>query len=301
MINNLDHLISLVKSLPKKVIAVAAAEDAEILEVVEETEKIGLAQFILVGDKRKIEHLALTHHKTINCKIIDEPDHQKAAERAVKLVVDKEADAVMKGLLHTGVFLKAVLKKDGGLNIGKFISQISIFEKPSGDGLMLLTDCAMAIAPNLEEKKKIIENAIEIAQIIGYEMPKVALLSAVETINPEIQDTLDAAILSKMADRGQIKGGIVDGPFALDNAVSVEAAKHKGITGEVAGRADILIAPNLQVGNVIHKSITYFACKDLASAIVGAGAPVIITSRTDTVRTKVLTIALACYIAKASV
>lgn len=301
MINNLEHLINLVSSFPKKVIAVAAAEDLEILEVVEVAERMGLAEFILVGDKREIEHLALTHHKTTNFKIIDEPDHQKAAEIAVKLVVDKEADAVMKGLLHTSVFLKAILKKDGGLNIGKFISQISIFEKPSGDGLMLLTDCAMAISPNLEEKKNIIENAIGVAKIIGYQVPKIAILSAVETINPEIKDTLDAAVLSKMADRGQIKGGIVDGLFALDNAVSVEAAYHKGVKGEVAGRADILIAPNLQVGNVIHKSITYFACKDLASAIVGAGAPVIITSRTDTVRTKVLTIAFACYIAKSSV
>ena len=301
MIKNFDHLMDLVKSYPRKIIAVAAAEDLEILEAVEETEKAGIAEFILIGDRSVIEKLAHKYKKTINCKIIDEPDHQRAAERAVKLVVNKEADAVMKGLLHTGVFLKAILKKDGGLNIGKFMSQISIFEKPSGNGLMLLTDCAMAIAPNLEEKKKIIENAIEIARIIGYKMPKVALLSAVETINPEIQDTLDAAILSKMADRGQIKGGIIDGPFALDNAVSIEAAHHKGITGEVAGRADILIAPNLQVGNVIHKSITYFACKDLAATIVGAGAPVIITSRTDTVRTKVLTIALACYIAKNSV
>jgi len=202
----------------------------------------------------------------------------------------------MKGLLHTGTFLKAVLNKEKGLNRGKLISQISIFDKEFGDGLQLLTDCAMAIQPSLDEKKQIIENAVELALRLGYVKPKVAVLSALEVVNPEIADTVDAAILSKMSDREQIKNAIVDGPFALDNAISPEAAKHKGIKGEVAGQADIILAPNLQVGNVLTKALTYYAHMDVAAAVMGAAAPIIMTSRTDTVKNKLLSIALASYI-----
>ena len=296
MIKDLKDLIEQVKSREKRKIVVAAAEDLDVLEVVEEVKKLELAEFILVGDKEKIEKIAADNNKKLLCEVIHETDHKKAAEKAVELVVKGEAGAIMKGLLHTGTFLKAVLNKEKGLNRGKLVSQISVFDKESGEGLQLLTDCAMAIQPSLDEKKQIIENAVALALKLGYDKPKVALLSALEVVNPVINDTLEAAILSKMGDRGQIKNAIIDGPLALDNAISIESAKHKGIEGVVAGQADILVAPNLQVGNVLTKALTYYAHKDVAAAVIGAGAPVIMTSRADSVKNKVLSVALASYI-----
>jgi len=296
MIKNLNDLLEQVKNKERKKIAVAAAENLEVIEVVEEALKLGLADFILVGDKEMIEKIASENNKAIACRIINEPDHKKAAEKAVELVKNGEAEALMKGLLHTGTFLKAVLNKEKGLNIGKLVSQMSVFDKEYGEGLQILTDCAMAISPTLDEKKQIIENAVTVAQKIGYEKPRVALLSALEIVNPAIPDTMEAAILSKMGDRGQIKNAIIDGPFALDNAISPEAAMHKGIESPVAGNADILVAPNLQVGNVLTKAITYYAHKDVAAAVIGVSAPIIMTSRTDSVKNKLLSIALASYI-----
>ncbi|MDV3428100.1 MAG: bifunctional enoyl-CoA hydratase/phosphate acetyltransferase [Bacillota bacterium] len=296
MVKNLSDLLDKAKAKEKRKIAVAAAEDLEVLEVVEEAEKLKLAEFILIGDKEEIEKIAEVNNKKICSEIIDEPDHKKAAEKAVQLVKNGEAGAIMKGLLHTGTFLKAVLNKEKGLNLGKLVSQISVFDKETGNGLQLLTDCAMAIQPTLDEKKQIIENAVFLARKIGYDIPKVAVLSALEIVNPAIPDTIEAAILSKMGDRGQIKNAVIDGPFALDNAISMDAAKHKGISGTVAGQADILIAPNLQVGNVLTKALTYYAHKDVAAAVIGAGAPIIMTSRTDSVKNKLLSIALASLI-----
>lgn len=296
MIKSLSDLLDNAKAKEKKKIAVAAAEDSEILELVEEAENLKLAEFILIGDKEEIEKIAEENNKKLYSKIINEPDHKKASEKAVELVKDGEAGAIMKGLLHTGTFLKAVLNKEKGLNLGKLVSQISLFDKETGEGLQLLTDCAMAIQPSLDEKKQIIENAVFLARKIGYDIPKVAVLSALEIVNPAMPDTMEAAILSKMGDRGQIKNAIIDGPFALDNAISMEAAKHKGINGVVAGQADILIAPNLQVGNVLTKALTFYAHKDVAAAVIGAGAPIIMTSRTETVKNKLLSIALASYI-----
>lgn len=296
MIKNFDDLLNQVRSNEKKKIVVAAAEDIEVLEVVEEATNLNLAEFILVGDSSKIIKIASEHNKNITSEIIDEADHKKAAEKSVELLVNSQANVIMKGLLHTSVFLKAILNKEKGINIGTLISQISVFEKEDEDGLQMLSDCAMSIQPSLDEKKQIIENAVKLALKLGYEKPKVALLSALEIVNPDISDTLEAAILSKMGDRGQIKKAIIDGPFALDNAISSIAAEKKGITGEVAGKADILIAPNLQVGNVLHKALTYYAHKDIAAAVIGAGAPIVMTSRTDSVRTKILSIALSSYI-----
>lgn len=296
MIKSLNDLVEQAKYKEKKKIAVAAAEDLDVLQVVEQAISMKIAEFILIGDKEKIEQIAIENNKNLPCQIIDEPDQKKAAERAVELVLKGEAGALMKGLLHTGTFLKAVLNKEKGLNLGKLVSQISVFDKEYGEGLQLLTDCAMAIQPNLDEKKQIIENAIYLAQKIGYDRPKVALLSALEIVNPAIPDTVEAAILSKMGDRGQIKNAVIDGPFALDNAISIDAARHKGIDSVVAGQADILIVPNLQVGNVLTKALTYYAHKDVAAAVIGAGAPIIMTSRTDTVKDKLLSVVLASYI-----
>ena len=298
MIKNLDDLLEQVRSKEKKTIAVAAAEHKEILEVVSEATKEGLADFILVGDEGKIKSIMAEENLQSDVTIIDEPDHAKASAQAVQLVVDKQAGAVMKGMLHTGTFLKAVLNKEKGLNSGRQVSQISVFNKPFGSGLQLLTDCAMAIEPTLDDKKAIIENAAELGRKIGYDTPKVALLSALEVVNPKINDTMEAAVLSKMNDRGQIKGCVVDGPFALDNAISEEAAEQKGVKGPVAGKADVLVVPNLQVGNVLTKSLTYYAQMDVCAAVMGAKAPIVMTSRTDSVRNKLLSIALAAYISE---
>ena len=229
-----------------------------------------LADFILIGDSEKIKKIMKDENLVDNIEIVDRLDHKSAAEYAVKMVKNGDAEAIMKGMLHTSIFLKAVLNKENGLNKGKIISQISVYDKPFGEGLQLLTDCAMAIEPSLEEKKGIIENSVELAIKLGYSFPKVALLSAVEVVNPAIKDTVDAAILSKMCDRGQIKNCIVDGPFALDNAISPEAASQKRISGEVAGNADVLVVPNLQVGNVLTKSLTLFSKKEVCSSCNGS-------------------------------
>ncbi|MDD3706201.1 MAG: bifunctional enoyl-CoA hydratase/phosphate acetyltransferase [Clostridiaceae bacterium] len=296
MIRSMEGLKKSVINMNKKKIALVAAEDDELLELVERAQGLNLAEFILLGDRTKIEKIASENNRKCDCEIIDEPDNKKAAEKAVDLVISGEAGALMKGLLLTSTFLKAVLNKEKGLNTGKIISQISVFDTEFGEGLQFVTDCAMVIQPNLTEKKQIIENAVSLARKLGYEKPKVALISAIEVVNPAINDTMEAAVLSKMADRGQIKNAIVDGPFALDNAISAEAAEHKGIKGEVAGCADILVVPNLQVGNVLSKAITYYGHKDVASAVVGAEVPIVMTSRTDSVNSKLLSIALANYI-----
>lgn len=296
MLKNLDEVMHHVKDNKKKKIAIVAAEDEEIIEVVDEATKLGLAEFIFIGSREVIYRVFNQRNKLCNYEVIDEPDHKRAAEKAVELVHLGKAEALMKGNLHTGVFLKAILNKEKGLNLGGLISQVSIFDKEYGEGLQILTDCAIAIEPTLEEKKLIIENAISLAIKLGYSRPKVALLSALEVINLSIKDTYEAAVLSKMGDRGQIKNAIIDGPFALDNAISPEAAKYKGIKGEVAGQADILVVPNLQVGNTLTKSITFYAHKDVASAVLGAGAPVIMTSRTDSLMNKIYSIAIASYV-----
>jgi phosphate butyryltransferase len=293
----LDDLLVAVQGRPIKKIAIAVPEESGLIKLVKQATEQRLAEFILVGDEASIKELLKEQGLDFNrFEIHDRKDHKLAAEKAVSLVVEKKAEVVMKGELQTATFLKAILDKEKGLRAGNLISEITLYEKIDGSGLQLITDCAMNISPNLEEKKQIIENAVELARKLGYEIPKVAVLSAVEVVNPAIPDTLDAAILSKMADRGQIKNAIVDGPFALDNALSLAAAKQKKIGGDVAGRADIILVPNLQVGNALHKALVYIAEKKIAAAIMGAGAPIVMLSRSDSTETKLLSVALATYI-----
>lgn len=298
MLKSLEDLLIQVKNREKKKVAVAVAEDLDILKLVSMATEDDLAEFVLIGDEEAIKKIIKDENLDVTSEIINEIDHKKAAELVVKMVKDGQVEAIMKGMLHTSTFLRAVLNKEVGLNKGKLISQISVYDKPFDDGLQLLTDCAMAIEPTLDDKKGIIENATELCRKIGYDLPKVALLSAVEVVNPAIKDTMDAAVLSKMCDRGQIKGCVVDGPFALDNAVSVEAARQKKVQSPMAGQADVLVVPNLQVGNALTKSLTYFAKKDVAAAVMGASAPIIMTSRTDSKKNKLLSIALAAYISE---
>ncbi len=297
MIKSIGSIISHVKSENKKTIAVAAAEDYDVVRIVSECNKMDLADFILVGDEEKIIKIAKENYIKLDCEIINIKENFLAAKKVVELTRQKKANVIMKGLLQSSQFLKAVLNKETGLNKGKLISQISVYDKINGEGLQLLTDCAISIQPTLEEKKQIVENAVEFARKLGITTPRVAILSALETVNPAISDTIDAAVLSKMAERGQIKNAIVDGPFALDNAICIEAAKHKNISGKVAGNADILLVPNLQVGNVLTKALVFFARRKVAAAVIGAAAPIVMTSRTDTIDNKILSIALALYTA----
>jgi len=298
MFHSFDDLLLANKGKKAITIALACPEDQDLVGIIRKTLDLGLAHYILIGDAAKT--IELLHNDNLDhtlFEIYDIPNHKEAAEKAVSLVVEKKAEVVMKGELHTAVFLKAVLDKERGLRTGNLISEITLTEKMDGDGLQLITDCAMTISPTLDEKRQILENAVELALKLGFVKPRVAVLSAIEVVNPAIPDTLDAAILSKMAERGQIKNAIVDGPFALDNAISVDAAKHKNIGGEVAGRADIILVPNLQVGNVLRKALTFYAKKKTASAIMGTTSPIIMTSRTESVEGKMLSIAIAAYIA----
>lgn len=294
MIQNFNQLLEEVASRPSKKVAVVSADDIDTLSVVAEAESKKLAEFILIGDETKIKDILASEGLSVQASIIHEPDHRRAAEKAALMVRSGEAYTMMKGMLHSSTFLKAILNKEQGLNTGRHITQISVLEKDEG-GLLMITDCAISVAPDLKGKAEIIENAVDLAHNLGMECPKVAVVTALEVVNPEMQDTLDAAVLSKMAQRGQIKGCVVDGPLAFDNAVSKEAAKAKGIESEVAGQADIIVVPNLTVGNVLTKSISYIAKKPVIAATVGAKVPVIFTSRTESRKGKLLTIALAVY------
>lgn len=296
-IQNLAQLLTAAKEKEKKKIAVVAAEDLDTLIVIEKALAERLAEFILIGDESEIKSIIKEHKMAIKVEIYHEPDHKKAADLAVDLVVSGKAGALMKGSIHSNIFLKAILNKEKGLNTGRHITQISITENLENNGLLMITDCAISVAPDIMGKKEIIENAVALAHQLGIEMPKVGILAPVENINLAMQDTIDAAVLSKMSERGQIKGCIVDGPFAFDNVISKEAAAHKGINSPVAGVADIVLVPNLLVGNALTKSLTYMAKKQVVAATVGAAIPIVFTSRTESIDGKLLSIALATYTA----
>jgi phosphate butyryltransferase len=295
MVQTFDDLVCEVQKAQRTTVAVAAAEDSDVINIASQC--AGLADFILIGDAKKIDALIKESGGNPGVTVLDVPGHAQAAAKAVELVKTGKAQTVMKGLLHSSIFLKAVLNKETGFNRGRLISQVGVFENPDNTGFQFLTDCAINIAPTLDEKRQIIENAVELARALGNDMPKVALLAAVEVVNPEMQATVDAALLTVMAQRGQIKNCIVDGPLALDNAINREAAKHKGITGPVAGQADILVAPDIEAGNMTGKALVFWAKKKVAAAMMGAGAPVIFTSRTESLENKALTVALSTYLA----
>lgn len=275
-------------------IAVAAAEDHEVLMAVKEAAKMELAKFHLFGNEQKINEYAEAINLSLDSfKIINESDPVKASRKAVESVSSGESQILMKGLVPTAVILKAVLDKEIGLRTNRVLSHVAMFEIEGYDRMIFLTDAAMNIAPTLEQKVQIIQNVVDIARSVGVEKPKIASIAAVETVNPNMQATIDAALLSKMADRGQIANAIIDGPLALDNAISIEAAKHKGIESEVAGLADVLLVPNIEVGNVLYKSLVYFSKVKVGAVIAGAQAPIVLTSRADSHQTKLNSIVLA--------
>jgi len=299
MIKNFEEVLSLAQSQSTKKVAVAVAQDKPVLEAIKDAYEIGLVEAILVGNTSKIEAVAKEIGMDLNkFEIVDEPDAAKAALKAVELVSTGKADMVMKGLVDTANFLRAVLNKEKGLRTGKLMSHVAVFEVPGIDRLLFITDAAFNMYPELKEKIDIVNNAVTVAKAVGIETPKVAPVCAVEVVNPDMPATLDASNLSKMSDRGQIKGCIIDGPLALDNALSEEAAAHKGITGPVAGKADILLMPNIEAGNIMYKTLSYTTNSKSGALLVGTSAPVVLTSRNDSHETKMNAIALAALVAE---
>mgnify|MGYP002799193878 FL=1 len=279
----------------KKVIAVAAAHDHEVLECAVKAKREQLADFILIGMTDKIKSILVSMEETPDSwTIIEEPDDAKAAAKAVELASEKKADALMKGLLHTSVFLRALFNKEYGLVPPKaLVSQVTVTEYPDQNRLVLITDCAVNVTPTYAEKLQILNNAVSLAHRLGMECPGVACIAPVEVVNEKMPETIDAAMLSKANERGQIKGCRVDGPLALDNALSVEAAQAKSIDSPVAGHADILLMPNLCTGNALDKSLRYFAGLKTGSAVIGASVPIIMTSRSDSAQNKLHAITLS--------
>lgn len=294
---NLKNLVDKAVRQPLVTVAVAAAEDAEVLEAVVQAVNKEIAQFLLYGNEERIHQiLSEKAENTIGhgaLVVVHTASQEESAELAVKAVHTGEADVLMKGNISTSTLLKAVLHKEYGLRTGNVLSHVAVFNVPGYDRLLFVTDAAMNIAPGLQEKAQIVNNAVRVANAIGISLPKVAPIAAVEVVNPAMQATLDAAVLTQMNNRGQIKNCIIDGPLALDNAVSFHAAEHKGITSEVAGQADILVVPTIEVGNALYKSLVYFAKAEVGAVIAGATAPIVLTSRADTAKSKLYSLALA--------
>ncbi len=289
-----DRFIALAERLPPLRTAVVAPEEAVSLGGALLAAQHHLIAPTLIGDLRTIEAVAREAGLDLaGTPIVDAPQHDDAAARAVALVHEGTVDAVMKGHLHTDELLRHVVKRDGGLRTSRRLSHVFVMDVPGLGRPLLITDAAINIAPDLEAKVDIVQNAIDLARALGIESPRVAILSAVETVNPKIPSTLDAAVLSKMAERGQITGGAVDGPLAMDNAVNLGAARTKGLKGLVAGEADILVAPNLEAGNMIVKQLTFMAHADSGGLVLGASAPVILTSRADDERVRLGSCAIA--------
>lgn len=299
MIKNFDEIIKVAKEKGPKTMAVAVAQDTEVLSAVNMAREMGIAEAVLIGDKDEIVKAAKACGMDITkYEVIDMKDKIEASRKAVELVSTGKAHIVMKGLVDTAIVLKAVLDEKIGLRTGNVLSHVAVFDVSGYDRLLYVTDAAMNLAPNLVQKKQIIENAVQVANALDNDNPKVAVLAALEKVNPKMQATLDAAELERMNKEGELKGCTVGGPFALDNAVSVEAAKHKGITHPVAGRADILMVPYIEAGNMLYKSMVFFARAKNAGILVGAKAPVVLTSRADSDEAKLNSIAIGALMAR---
>ena len=289
-----QNLMKLAKDTEIKKIAVAAAQDDDVLKAIKSAVEENICIPILVGDKEKIIELSKEINFDIsNIQIIDEKDLQQAANMAVSLVSSGQANIVMKGLLDTSIILKAVLDKEIGLRTGNILSHAAVFELDKYHKLLMVTDAAMNIAPTADEKKQIIENTLKLSHCLGIENPKVAVICAKEKVSQKMQATVDAQILVQMNRDCLLDNCIVEGPFGLDNAISKEAASIKGVKGEVCGDADILLMPNIEAGNVMYKALTYFSNSKNAGIILGAKAPIVLTSRADSDETKLNSIALA--------
>ena len=293
-LKHLSDLVDIAKKKPTKRLAVAAAADKAVLDAVHKAMREEIVIPVLVGDQEKIKALAGELGMSLESVTIHhEPDPARASVKAVSLIRQGEADILMKGLVSTAPLLKAVLDKENGLRKGGTLSHFALVESPYYHKLFGVTDAAMNIAPEFQEKVDMINNAVEVFHGLGFSKPKVAVVGPLEVVNPKIDSTAHAAMLAKMNDRRQLKNCIVDGPFAIDNAVSKEAAEHKGIYSSVAGDADILMTPELNSGNILYKTLMFLGGSTSAAVIMGARVPIVLTSRADSEKSKMMSIALA--------
>ena len=295
-----EQLLARCKSLEPVPTAVAHPCEASALSGAVEAGNLGLIVPILIGPRARIASTAKSAGVDLSpVQIVDAPHSNAAAAKAVELVREAQAELLMKGSLHTDELMAAVVARDGGLRTGRRISHVFVMDVPTYHKVLIITDGAINIAPTLEDKVDICQNAIDLAVSLGLEKPKVAILAAVETVTSKMPATIDAAALCKMAERGQITGALLDGPLAFDNAISKQAAGTKGIHSDVAGDPDILLAPDLEAGNILAKQLSFLANADSAGLVLGARVPIILTSRADSVRSRIASCAVAMLAAHA--
>jgi len=300
MLKNFKQLLQKITKKNKLRIAVAMAQDADVLLALNEAYSAGLTEALLVGRQEQMEKIAAERHLDLGrYEIIDCQSEAECVQEAVQLVKQDEAQVLMKGLCSTANFLRAILHKENGLRKARVLSHLAIFESPNYPKLLFMSDAAMNIAPDLNEKIAITQNALDALHALGYKIPKVAMISAVEKVNPEaMPSTADAALIAKMSERHQIKDALIDGPLALDNALSKKANLTKGLVSSVDGEADICIVPNIETGNVFYKILTILGNAQVAGVIMGASVPVVLTSRADSENSKFLSIAGALAISQ---
>ncbi|EGO65128.1 phosphate acyltransferase [Acetonema longum] len=291
---NFAELLAKAKLRGKKRIAVAVAQDKDVLEAIKAAQDQGIIAPVLVGNASLIVSLIQSLGLPGDTPVIDEPDDTKAALAAVSLVHAGKADILMKGLVNSSIFLKAILDPEMGLRTGRLLSHLVAFEIPGTDKLVFHTDGGMNVAPNLAEKKDILMNSLQALKYLGIEQPNVAVLAANEMVNPKIPATTDAKALADMNANKELTPGIIEGPIAMDVAVSPEAAKHKGLSSKISGKADLFLMPSIEAGNLVGKTLTYYARAKIAGIIVGAAHPVVMTSRADSPEAKLNSIAFSC-------
>jgi len=295
-----QRLLDFCKTLPPTPTAVAHPCDESSLRGAVDAARQGLISPILVGPKARIEAVAKEHGIDLaGLPIVDAPYSQASAAKAVELVREGKAEALMKGSLHTDELMGAVVSREAGMRTARRVSHCFVMDVPSYAETLIVTDAAINIAPTMETKVDIIQNAIDLAHAMRFPEVRVAILSAMETVNPKVPSTVEAGALCKMADRGQITGAILDGPLALDNAISLESVKIKKIDSPVAGRANVLVVPDLEAGNMLAKSLSFLAGADAAGIVLGAKVPIILTSRADSVTTRLASCGIAALVAQA--
>jgi phosphate butyryltransferase len=297
ILKSLDALVAIASQKGRKRTVIAVAQDEDVLKAAKMAMDYKLITPILIGDKESIQKAAIEAGLDVKgWEVLHVKDKVEACARAVQYIKEGKGDILMKGMVSTSILLKAILDKEKGLVGGGLLSHLAFFESPYYSKIMCITDAALNIAPDFNEKVAIVNNAVLTYHKLGFHKPLVAVLAAVETVNPRMEATVHASMLTQMQRRNQIEGCIIDGPLALDNAISAVAAKHKDIHSEVAGNADILVAPDLNAGNILYKSLNFLGGAVCAAIVSGAAAPVVLTSRADQDKSKFLSIALAVAI-----
>ena len=298
MLKNFDEVVERAKELGKRKLAVANPYEVEDLKAIKRAKDEGVIEPIIIGDKEKIEEFLKKGNIESDMEIVEEKDYYKAIELSIQFAREGKADLIMKGLVKTPDLLHAVLDKEKGIRKYKLLSHVGVLSCSRYPKFIIMSDGGMVIAPDFEEKVEILKNALIVAKALEIETPKVALLSAIEIVNPKMPSTLDAALIAKMAQRRQIKGIIADGPLAFDNAISKWAAEHKGIDSPVAGDADVFIVPNIEAGNIFFKILNYLSDGKSAGVVIGAKVPVVLPSRADTPESKFYSIVLSSLVSR---